>query len=400
MGKLNTAPTAYAFDDFLLMPSHSKIKSRKDPDISIDIPGFKYRIPIVSSPMNTISEKEMVITMYNLGGVGVIHRYMSIEEQVNMCRAVSVRLSDAISGYLRLSDAGSVNGSSEPGSVNGSSEPGSIMNGTSDPDSVNGSLDPDPVTPLFYAAIGANGDSNERLDILLGAGVQGICVDVANGHNELCIRAVEDIGRRNSKVRIMAGNVCTYEGARDLAAAGAHSIRIGVGPGSLCTTRLITGHGVPQLSAIENCLKIKLDYPDVALIADGGIRTSGDVVKALAIGADCVMLGSLLAGTTESPGEWLEEDGRLFKYYHGMASEAGRKKWFDKSKAGLPNEGVSTKVPYLGKSASKIIEGLCQSVKVGLSYSGARNIEELRANAKWCRVTAAGYIEGTPHGKR
>ena len=198
----------------------------------------------------------------------------------------------------------------------------------------------------------------------------------------------------------MAGNVCTYQGARDLAEAGADSIRIGVGPGSVCTTRLVTGHGVPQLTAIEDCARLKTTHPDVALIADGGIRTSGDIVKALAIGADCVMIGSLLAGTKESPGEYIEENGRLFKYYHGMASQEGRGRFFARAKSGLPSEGVSTKVPYVGRSTTKVIEGLCGSVKVGLSYAGAASIKELQEKAQWCRITLAGHTEGTPHGKR
>ena len=169
---------------------------------------------------------------------------------------------------------------------------------------------------------------------------------------------------------------------------------------SMCTTRLVTGHGVPQLSAIEDCARVKANYPHVALIADGGIRASGDIVKALAIGADCVMIGSLLAGTVESPGEIIEEGGRLYKYYHGMASTEGRGKWFDRAKSGLPSEGVSTRVPYVGRSAEKVIDGLTASVRVGLSYAGAGNIAELQEKARWCRITNAGQIEGTPHGKK
>jgi IMP dehydrogenase len=202
---------------------------------------------------------------------------------------------------------------------------------------------------------------------------------------------------------IMSGNVCSYNGAFRLADSGVDSIRVGVGSGAMCITRQVTGHGVPQLSAIEECAAIKdlsgKCFPDVAIISDGGIRKSGDIVKSLAIGADAVMVGSLLAGTTETPGEYIEEEGRLFKYYSGMASSEAREKWFDKSKVGLPIEGVSKKVPYLGRSAKRIVNDLCQSVKVGLSYSGAKNIQELREKAMWRKVTNAGYIEGTPHGK-
>lgn len=168
----------------------------------------------------------------------------------------------------------------------------------------------------------------------------------------------------------------------------------------MCKTRIVTGHGVPQLTAIESCASIKTQWPQVALISDGGVRSSGDIVKALAIGADCVMIGSLLAGTVESPGEIIEEDGKQYKFYNGMASSEGRSKWFDRTKSGLPSEGISIKVPYVGRRAADVIEGLCASVKVGLSYAGAKNINELQERAQWCRITLAGQIEGTPHGKK
>ena len=365
MSKLQDAPVAYTFDDFVLVPVHSEIKSRKDPDISVRLPAFDFQIPIVSAPMNTISEEEMIVTMCELGGTGVLHRYMDIEDQANMCSRIIERLPDADHWDSDVYGCWAVGKG-----------------------------------PMFYAAVGANGDSADRLRALREAGVHGICVDMANGHSALCVQAVSNLRAWWPDCNIMAGNVCTLVGAQALAAAGANSIRVGVGPGAVCTTRLVTGHGVPQLSAIDDCARLKALFPGVALIADGGIRYSGDIVKALAAGADAVMIGSLLAGTIESPGEWLEENGQLFKYYHGMASIEGRKKWFDKSKAGLPSEGVSTKIPYTGKSAKKVVEGLCQSVKVGLSYAGAANLTELREKAEWRRVTMAGVTEGTPHGKR
>lgn len=374
MSKLNDAPTAYTFDDLTLVPQHSLIKSRRDPDISINIPGFSYKIPIVSSPMNTVTEADMLVTMVRLGGTGVLHRYMSTKSQVKVLREV----------YNRITEQG-----------------------------LHLDMDSDK-NPPYYVAVGANGDFLERVEVLQGEfGVNGFCVDVANGHNELSVEAVRAIREQVPDARIMAGNVCTYEGAYALAEAGADSIRVGIGPGAVCTTRQVTGHGVPQLSAIEDCARIKGDgsfhyfdpggkrptYPEVAIIADGGIRKSGDIVKALAIGADAVMIGSLLAGTIETPGEWLEEDGVLYKYYHGMASDEGRRKWMGKPKIGVPAEGVSKKIIYSGRSAEKIVDSLCASVKVGLSFSNASNVNELRHNAQWVRVSGAGYTEGTPHGK-
>jgi len=372
MSKLQEAPTAYTFDDFIIVPQHSEVKSRKHPDISVNLPGFKYELPVVSSPMNTVTEADMLVTMRQIGGVGVLHRYLSIGEQLEIVEDVYTRLSDA--GFPSVSEG----------------------------------------TPAFYVAVPACRDLEERVEELSRKGVLGFCVDAANGHNERSVQAVRAIRRLNPEARIMAGNVCTYNGAHRLAKAGANSLRVGIGPGSMCTTRQVTGHGLPQLSAIESCAIIKRGmnrflpdgaydgheeaFPDVAIIADGGIRKSGDIVKALAIGADAVMIGSLLAGTKETPGNIIEENDRLYKYYKGMASNEARSQYSGQS-TGVPEEGVSKKIPYTGKTARKIIENLCKSVQVGLSFSGANNIKELQKNAVWQKVTGAGYVEGTPHGK-
>lgn len=355
MNKLQSSEIAYTFDDFVLVPQYSTVKSRKDPDISVNINRFNYSIPIISSPMNTVTEEDMIITMAKLGGFGVLHRYMTVEEQVRIAK------------YSLL--------------------------GTKY----------DPSNPSFYVAVGANGDFKERVMKLHKIGITGFCVDVANGHNEKSIQAVQSIKHMIPESLVMAGNVVTYDGAYRLAEAGANSIRVGIGSGSLCLTRQVTGHGLPQLSAIEDCARIKYQgskkktFPNVAIIADGGIRKSGDIIKCIAIGADAIILGSLLADTKEAPGEIIEENGRLYKYYQGMASNEARSKYIGQS-TGVPEEGVSKKILYTGKSAYKVIEKLCKATKVGLSFSGANNINELRINAKWRRVTNAGYIEGTPHG--
>ena len=740
MSKLISAAEAYTFDDFVLVPKYSEVKSRSIPDLTTSVPGFQYKIPVVASPMNTVTEADMLVTMAELGGVGVLHRYISVASQLEIVNEV----------YTRLSDAGIP----------------TVTEGT----------------PAFYVAVGANGDVEERVTELSRAGVLGFCVDVANGHNELSVQAVRAIRRLNPEARIMAGNVCTFDGACRLAEAGANSLRVGIGSGchigetrvlmangtyknikdvaagdrvinrdglpvnvikswctgtrkvmrlkhtqfytptyvtpdhkywvgdmsnlanntirargyaksvkeqdlcwqpigkarksvltlpnnihfdlhdtfnipiykrsggngyskvinkldctlvpsydigyifgmflgdgnanlavyknsrrgsvrwylgkqelplakklagaikksidkdakitqtnnmikvvlhykplaeylssfdkkdnkhlpeellvnnkeylkgmydglidsdghiekstgrvcfgntstrlielfgvleymingqfpnyqdrgiscgaldcdvnnlknsysarklkvkrvscghqlvkildtssdllevpvydievdcpthsfiannavvhnSMCTTRQVTGHGLPQLSAIEDCVKIKWEcngfsdnspvpsrYHDVAIIADGGIRKSGDIIKALAIGADAVMLGSLLAGTEETPGKIIEENDRLFKYYRGMASNDARSQ-YGGQRTGVPEEGVSKKIPYTGKSAKKVVENLCKATQVGLSFSGAHNLEELRRNAEWRRVTGAGFVEGTPHGK-
>ena len=235
MSILDNAQMAYTFDDFMLVPVHSEIKSRKDPDISVKVPGFEYNIPIVASPMNTVTEEDMVYTMCHLGGVGVLHRYMSIEDQVDICKRILTRLSDARTARTTIYE------------VEGYNTPQGFVKYGSPADL------PGPYAPVkpdfgpgptFYAAVGANGDRQERVQALLATGVGGICVDVANGHNTHCIQAVKDIRALSSTVKIMAGNVCTYEGARDLAEAGADSIRIGIGPGCFgAGTRILMANG-------------------------------------------------------------------------------------------------------------------------------------------------------------
>jgi len=364
MSKLREASRAYTYDDFIIAPSRSEVRSRKLPSLSTEIGDFKYEVPIVSAPMNTVTEIEMLRAMHSVGAVGVLHRYLTIEDQVAQVQKLLA---------------------------------GRVVND-------------------FFVAVGANGDAMERVAALADIGFGRFCVDVANGHSVHCIEAVRRIKDRYPRAYVMAGNVCTYEGAYDLAEAGAEAIRVGVGPGSMCTTRLVTGHGMPQLTAIEECAKIKWEgngfsdnslveskFSNVTIIADGGIRGSGDIIKALAIGADAVMVGGLLAATKETPGQIIEkvENGErvLYKQYAGMASEEGRDKWFDRSKTGFVPEGTWTERRYNGKLASKVVEGLADAVKVGMSYSGALTVAELRERAQWRRVTGAGYHEGTPHGK-
>ena len=735
MSKLSNSEIAFTFDDFVLIPQHSNVRSRKDPDVSVSLPGLSLEIPIISSPMNTVTEEDMILAMRSMGAGAVLHRYMSIEDQIKKCE--------------RLQDTVATNN----------------------------------LEATYFVAIGATGDFVERALELTKVGVYNFCIDVANGHNQNCIDAIKTIKDKIPKAKIMAGNVSTYDGAYMLAQAGASSIRVGIGSGcfqadtrilmsngtyknidkiqsgdmvinkdgnpvrvikawctgirkvirlrhtqfykptyctadhnywvgnlnnlskntvssrgyakslkannigwseigkigrgtltipnninfalpndfsielykrnggngfsniinkldailepsydsgyifgtflgdgwasvatyknsergsvhwafglheksiadklvlainntigkmatikkkknmllvslyykplanylfdfgkknnkylpqqllvknnqylnglydglldsdghiekngrttftntspqlielfgileymlhgkfpnyqfrgkhsgglkgkiknlneayltrslkvnrivhgyqlikildatteyleipvydievdcpthsfiannavvhnSMCTTRVVTAHGIPLLSSLEDCARIKWksngfsddspaqsEFHDVALIADGGIRNSGDIVKALAIGADAVIIGGLLAGTKETPGTFIEEDSRLYKYYAGMASEHGRGSWFDHGKISFIPEGVATKIPYEGKTVGKIIENLVGGLQSGMSYAGATNIRELQQKAQWMRITPAGQIEGTPHGKR
>ncbi len=327
------------YEDVLLEPRYSDIKSRSECDIGTSLGNnLKLVIPIIASPMDTVSEVKMAVKMSENGGLAIIHRYNTLEQQMDLVKGTLVR-HDGLVGV----------------------------------------------------AVGTTGDFAERAQEAVNLGAKVICVDVAHGHHILMKEALEKLTLTlPSSVHIMAGNVATKEGFKDLQNWGANSIRVGIGNGSICSTRMQTGHGVPSLTAIMECCEVA---DNAGVIADGGIKTSGDIVKALAAGADAVMLGSMLAGTGEAPGEmiWINDEAR--KTYRGMASSEAQNEW--RGKSSTP-EGISTTVPYKGPVQS-IIDDLVGGIKSGLSYSGARSIAELRFNAKFIRQTSAGQHESWTH---
>ena len=330
---------ALTYDDVLLVPQYSDIKSRKEVNlISALDASLILNLPIISSPMDTVTESEMAYTMDNLGGLGIIHRYNSIEEQAGLVAEVI--------------NAGATNGG---------------------------------------AAIGISGDYFERAQTLVENGASVLCVDVAHGHHIL-MKDVLGILKKSfgDSVHIMAGNVATLEGINDLAQWGANSIRCNIGGGSICSTRIQTGHGLPGLQTISDCAQTD---QDVAIIADGGIRTAGDIVKALAAGADFVMLGSLLAGTDETPGDFIQMPTGQKKAYRGMASKDAQMEWRGRYSS---IEGVSTFIDYKG-SVVEILEDLRGGMLSGLSYSGCRTITGLQTKAQWTRQTNAGLSESKTH---
>jgi len=332
------------YDDVLLAPQYSDIRSRSEVRLDTDLSaGLKLTFPVISSPMDTVTEEDTAATMSAYGGTSVVHRYNTVEEQVAIVESLISAEEDTLVG----------------------------------------------------AAVGVTGDFLERAQSLFGVGVDFICVDVAHGHSILMKEALETL-RNNlpDDFHIMAGNVATVEGFNDLADWGADSIRCNIGGGSICTTRIQTGHGVPGLETIFQCAK---SDRDAKIIADGGIKNSGDIVKALAAGADAVMLGSLLAGTDEAPGRvFSTPDGELRKQYRGMASAAAQHAWRGRVSS---LEGVSYSVPYKG-SLQTVLEGLDKGIRSGLSYSGCRNIKELQARAEWVRQSPASQIESSAHIKR
>jgi IMP dehydrogenase len=330
---------ALTYDDILLIPQYSDIKSRKEVDIGNNLDDKIYLdLPVISSPMDTVTESAMVTAIYNQGGLGIIHRYNSIEEQTVSVQAAAVR-----------------------------------------------------ETQNIGAAIGATGDFEERACALYDAGANVICIDVAHGHHILVKKALETL--RNvfgNSIHIMAGNVATQQAFDDLSDWGADSIRCNIGGGSICSTRTQTGHGLPGLQTIIDCSK---STRKAKIIADGGIRTSGDIVKAFAAGADFVMLGSLLAGTNESPGEEIQTPTGLVKKYRGMASKDAQMDWRGRTSS---EEGISTLIDHKGP-VTDILESIKNGISSGLSYSGARTINEFREKVKWVQQTSAGLSEGRTH---
>lgn len=334
------------FDDVLLVPRRSTIRSRSNVSLKTKLSrNIELDIPVIAANMDTVCEKHMAITMARLGGIGIIHRFMPIE--VHAAEVAQVKEQGLLVG----------------------------------------------------AAVGTDHDMIDRGKALTAAGCDVLVLDIAHGHADHAIEGVKRLKDAFPDTDVIAGNVATRAGADDLIDAGADAIKVGVGPGGVCTTRLVAGVGVPQLTAIDNVAGIH-----VPLIADGGIKTSGDMAKALAAGGDSVMIGSLLAGTKESPGEVEQGPNGLRKRIRGMASfeaiaaRAERHgdeiddEYFEQRAA----EGVEGTVPYRG-DAAKLINQLLAGVRSAMSYSDSHDLTEFHDRAEFIQLTALGYRENTPH---
>ena len=331
-----------AYDDVLLVPQYSDIESRSEINTHTDLgKELVLEMPVISSPMDTISELDMSVAMARAGGCSIVHRYNTIQEQMDIVRRFKEE--------------------STPGGVVG-------------------------------AAVGVSADFMNRAAVLMAVGVDFLCVDVAHGHHILMERALKSLRDGfGEDLHLMAGNVATLDGINDLADWGADSVRCNIGGGSICSTRIQTGHGMPGLQTIIECAKTDRN---VSIIADGGIKNAGDIVKALAAGADAVMVGSLLAGTMETPGKVIEDkDGHQWKFYRGMASKEAQVGWRGRYSS---HEGISTTVPFRG-SVLKILDDVQRGIRSGLSYSGARSIKELQSKAEFVVQTSSGLSESRTH---
>jgi len=463
------------FDDVLLVPKYSDITSRSQTDLSTKLSrNISINIPFVSANMDTVTESSMAMAMARAGGIGIIHRFLTIKEQANevlkVKRSGSViienpysisshkSIRDAldyaedkeISGLLVVDSNSKLVGiiterdllfansndhihdvmtkdvvTAKPGvTIDEAKEilhkhrieklpiiddSGIIKGLITSKDIINNANYPNASKdkkgrPLVGAAVGVKGDFLERSESLLEAGADVLVVDIAHGHSENELNTVRNIKKAFPDCELIAGNIATAQGAEDLIKAGVDAVKVGVGSGSICITRVITGSGVPQLTAVMDCAKIGKDH-GIPIISDGGTRTSGDATKALAAGALSVMVGSMLGGTDESPGTVLTKNGKRFKVYRGMASLAasiGRKSKetgsisLDDDLNDYVAEGVEAMVPYKG-TVTDILKQLTGGVRSGLSYCGAHTIPQMQENAEFIKMSRAGFAESQPH---
>lgn len=485
------------FDDVLLVPKRSPVVSRQDVDTVTRLTArIQLQIPILSANMDTVTEAAMAIAMARIGGIGILHRFMTVEQQTRQVRQVkraeglivdqpytiaeSASIADARQAMRRFDIGGLVVTQSDNKASGGQTSSATKMVGLitqrdvllapDDQASVRTVMTlPDriitgnPHTSLdearrilhenrleklplvdsqgnlvglitaqdvikrrehpeatkdergrlrVGAAIGVKAEDIERSGALLEAGADVLVLDIAHGHADHCIAMVQRLRREYPQAQIIAGNVATADGARELAEAGADAIKVGIGPGSICTTRIVTGFGVPQLTAILDSIEgLRAGGFDLPIIADGGIKMSGDLVKALAAGADAVMIGSLFAGCEEAPGSPVIRDGQKVKVVRGMASlgaamarhlaeqeqneSAESQVDWDK----VVPEGVEAVVPYRG-NVKEIVYQLVGGLRSGLSYGGARTIKQLQENAEFIEISSAGVRESNSHDVR
>jgi IMP dehydrogenase len=466
-----------SFDDVLLVPHRSSIQSRKD--VSTDtwlVPEIHLSIPIVSSNMDTVTETRMAIAMAQLGGIGILHRFMTVEQQIECVLRVKRSESLIVESPFTISPETSVEHARQRMSevdvgglvvVDGDNHLLGIVTNRDVLLALNNDMPVSKVMtprerlviasqdetvdearrklyehrieklPLVDAdghlvglitaqdivkiqkhpnatkdnrgrlqvgvAVGARPEDLERASRCFTAGADVLVVDIAHGHSDHVINMVRSLRQRFPKVPIIAGNVATAQGVRDLAEAGADAVKVGVGSGSICTTRIVTGFGIPQLSAIIECSNVG-QAMKVPIIADGGIRNAGDLTKSLAAGASTVMIGNLLAGTDESPGATVIREDRRYKIIRGMASLSANmdRRMLEKSELAIEEwgevvpEGVEAIVPYKGAMVDVVYQ-LVGGLRSGLSYAGACSIEELWQVAEFIRITPSGMQESRPH---
>ena len=353
----------YTFDDLMLVPAFSKVVPAKVVLTTHLTKKILLKIPVLSAAMDTVTEDTMAIALAKAGGLGFIHKNLSVSEQAAMVRRVKETLVESITDAA-VDQQGRL---------------------------------------LVGAAVGVGEKNIERVKALLAAGVDIIAVDSAHGHSEGVIEQVRTIHNLYPDLDLVGGNIVTAQAAIALIEAGANVLKVGVGPGSICTTRVVSGVGVPQLTAVNDVYQIAKEH-NIGVIADGGITVSGDIVKALAAGADVVMLGGLLAGCEETPGEVIEVYGKKVKNYVGMGSLSAMQRgssdrYFQGGQTELKKlvpEGIEATVFYKGPMQDVLYQ-MMGGLRSGMGYCGCKTIEELKVNAQFVKITNAGLNESHPH---
>ena len=360
------AKKGLTFDDVLLIPAESHVLPN-EVDLSTQLAdNIKLNIPLISAGMDTVTEGAMAIAMALQGGLGVVHKNMSIQAQASEVANVKSVVVPSNAAKAAVDDQNRL---------------------------------------LCAAAVGVTSDTFERAEALLEAGADAIVIDTAHGHSAGVLRKIKEFREHFPKQTLIAGNVATGDATRALFDAGVDVVKVGIGPGSICTTRIVAGVGVPQITAIYDSATAAREYGK-PIIADGGIKYSGDVVKALAAGGNAVMLGSMLSGTTEAPGDIFEDNGKKYKRYRGMGSvgamaqaHGSSDRYFQGSvneANKLVPEGIEGRVAYKG-SVADIIFQMIGGLKAGMGYVGAANLEALRENAQFVRMSGNGLRESHPH---
>ncbi|MAI58915.1 MAG: guanosine monophosphate reductase [Rhodobacteraceae bacterium] len=337
--------TYYTFSDVFLIPQITSCNSRSSLNTSSRIGTIELDVPIISSNMDTITGPEMAIAMFQAGGVGALHRFVSTDQ--------------AVEDYNQVKSAGAD----------------------------------------CFVSLGVNESDIQRAFALHSAGARNFIIDIAHGHSTMMrhmLKIMRNTFGFGEDIYIVAGNVATPEAVRDLAEWGADCIKVGIGGGSCCSTRVITGHGVPMFSCLVECCE-EADKLGVEIIADGGIKTSGDAVKALAAGSDFVMAGSIFSGSPETPGEVISTGGKDYKVFRGMASVSAMTDRNNREIDDLPvGEGVKTTVP-LKPPVKNIVKDMQAGIRSGMSYMGAEKLSDMSIVSKWGVQTSSGHFEGTPH---